>query len=144
MLTKSSATTLVFQSALPALLFAPHETSLILRGGTNVSKSPSIDYTRLILLPFLKTHFGVQSEIEIRKRGLPASGGGELYITVKPLEHKLGCVSLRERGDVTSFHGIMWAAREEHKSVLSLLSLLMIDNGSIYTFDQSRTQKDIP
>ena len=114
-----SATTLVFQSALPVLLFAPHETTVVLRGGTNVQKSPAIDFTKDILLPFLKTHFGIECALEIRKRGFSSHGGGEVMVTISPLEHKLNCISLLDRGEIVSFHGIIWTARQEYQNVLS-------------------------
>ena len=111
------ATTLVFQSALPVLLFAAHETTVVLRGGTNVQKSPAIDYTKYILLPFLKTHFGIECALEIRKRGFSSHGGGEVMGTISPLQHKLKCISLLDRGDIVSFTGIIWTARQEYQNV---------------------------
>ena len=116
------ATTLVFQSALPVLLFAPHETTVVLRGGTNVQKSPAIDYTKYILLPFLKTHFGIECALEIRKRGFSSHGGGEVMVTISPLQHKLKCISLLDRGEIVSFTGIIWAARQEYQNVTPPLS----------------------
>ena len=110
----------MFQSVLPVLLFAPHSTKVVLRGGTDVQKSPPIDYTKYILLPFLKKHFGIESTLEIRKRGFSSHGGGELFLTVDPLEHTLKCINIRERGDITGFTGIIWTARQEYPNVLPL------------------------
>jgi RNA 3'-terminal phosphate cyclase (ATP) len=112
-----SSTTLVFQSALPVLLFAPHETKLVLRGGQNVQKSPAIDYTKHILLPFLKKHFGIECNLDVRKRGFSSHGGGEAFITISPLEYKLKCISLLDRGEITSFTGVIWTARQEYHNV---------------------------
>jgi len=119
---------LVFQSALPVLLFAPHETKVILRGGTDVNKSPVIDYTKHILLPFLKKHFGIECDLDVRKRGFPSYGGGEVFVRISPLEHKLKCISLLERGEITSFTGIIWTARQEYQNVIPphLLSLIKL------------------
>lgn len=112
----------MFQSALPVLLFAPHETKLFLRGGTDVQKSPSIDYIKHILLPFLKNHFGVDCALDIRKRGFSSYGGGEALITISPLTHKLKCISLRERGEITSFTGVIWTARARYENVSHALN----------------------
>jgi RNA 3'-terminal phosphate cyclase (ATP) len=111
------ATTLVFQSALPVLLFAPHETTVVLRGGTNVQKSPAIDYTKYILLPFLNMHFGIECALELRKRGFSSHGGGEVMVTISPLQHKLKCISLLDRGEIVSFTGIISTTRQEYQNV---------------------------
>src|SRR5271154_4427387 len=118
------ATTLVFQSALPVLLFSPHETTLVLRGGTNVQRSPTINHTEYILLPFLRTHFGIECDLEIRKRGFASHGGGEVKVRISPLEHKLKCISLLDRGEIVSFTGIIWTARQEYQNVTPLTSPL--------------------
>jgi len=123
------STTLVFQSALPVLLFAPHETKLLLRGGTDVQKSPAIDYTKHILLPFLNKHFGIDCTLDVRKRGFSSHGGGEAFITISPLKHKIKCISLRERGEISSFRGIIWTARTQCDNVSpSLNNMLIVDH----------------
>jgi RNA 3'-terminal phosphate cyclase (ATP) len=110
----------VFQSVLPVLLFSPHSTKVVLRGGTDFQKSPPVDYTNHILLPFLKKHFGVESTLEIRKRGFSSHGGGELFLTIDPLEDQLKCINIRERGDITGFTGIIWTSRQEYANVAHL------------------------
>ena len=134
----------MFQSALPVLLFAPHDTTLILKGGTDVQKSPSVDYMRYILLPVLKKHFGVESEVEVRTRGLSPHGGGELLITIKALEHKMKCISLIERGNITSFQGIIWTARQECENVVPGVSCLNQGNQSVGTIYHVRTEENTP
>ena len=43
--TKSAgSTSLLLQVALPCLLYAPSETSMVLKGGTNCEMAPQIDY----------------------------------------------------------------------------------------------------
>ncbi len=102
------------------LLFAPHETKLVLRGGTDVQKSPPVDYTKYILLPFLKKHFGIECDLDVRKRGFSSHGGGEVFVTISPMEYKLKCISLLDRGEITSFTGIIWSAKQEYKNVRPL------------------------
>jgi RNA 3'-terminal phosphate cyclase (ATP) len=109
----------VFQSALPVLLFSPHDTKLLLKGGTDVQQSPAVDYTKYILLPFLKKYFGIECSLDIRKRGFSSYGGGELFINITALENKLKCISLLERGEIVSFQGIIWTARQEYDNVSS-------------------------
>jgi len=45
-------------------------------------------------------------------------GGREVFVTISPLEHKLKCISLLERGEIVSFTGIIWTAREEYQNVI--------------------------
>jgi|SRR5208282_5145056 len=116
---KTRSTKLVFQSALPVLLFAKHQTKLTLRGKTDEQKTPPIDYTKFIFLPFLKRHFGVDCTLEVHKRGLSSLDGGEVSITVNPVNGRLKCISLLERGDIVSFTGIIWNAKEDYKMVLA-------------------------
>ena len=126
------------------LLFTPFSTNVLLRGGTDVQKSPPIDYTKHILLPFLKKLFGIECNIEIRKRGFSSYGGGELFVTVDPLEHKLKRINLLERGDITGFTGIIWSARQEYPNVLSFLSNLMTGSKSVGGNRQKGISKNLP
>jgi RNA 3'-terminal phosphate cyclase (ATP) len=106
----------MLQCALPALLYSPTTSQLTMRGATNVSLSPPIDYTKHILLPFLKTHFGIECDLDIKRRGL-SSGHGEVPVTVQPLKQELPCISLRTRGEIISFNGIIWSADKDHTNV---------------------------
>jgi RNA 3'-terminal phosphate cyclase len=98
------------------LLFSPWATKLVLRGGTEVQNSPSIGYAKFILLPFLRTHFNIECDIDIRRRGLN-DGGGEIIVNVTPLQRKLNCISFRERGEIKAFKGIIWSAKQEYENV---------------------------
>lgn len=56
----AGATTLLLQAALPcAMLGRPNETTMVLRGGTNVSFSPPVDFIEYVLLPLLTRFFQV-------------------------------------------------------------------------------------
>jgi len=100
------------------LLFAKHQTKLFLRGITDDEKTPPIDYTKFIFLPFLKKHFGIDCTLEVHKRGVSSIDEGEVSIIVNPVSVKLDCISLLERGDVVAFTGIIWNAKEDYKMVL--------------------------
>ena len=102
---------LVFQSALPVLLFAKHQTKLILRGKTDEETVPPIDYTKFIFLPFLKKHFGIDCQLEVHKRGVSSLGRGEVSITVKPLSRKL---EPRRHGDTENENKIHKLSNVEH------------------------------
>lgn len=72
---------LVLQAWLPVAL----ETggTITLTGGTEVSKSPTIDYFSEVLVPLLRSH-GAKIEVEVLGRGYFPIGGGRVRVTVRP------------------------------------------------------------
>jgi len=67
--------TLVLQTLMPILAFAPGSVRLEITGGTDVNWSPPIDYLRLVTLPILKK-IGYKAELETVRRGHYPRGGG--------------------------------------------------------------------
>ncbi|KAK0197479.1 RNA 3'-terminal phosphate cyclase domain-containing protein [Armillaria mellea] len=104
----AGATTLMLQIALPILLFShqPAPSSLILKGGTNASHAPQIDYTQHVFLPFVRKHFGIDAALEIKRRGYYPKGGGEVHVQVSPVADKIRAFTLVERGGVKAIRGI--------------------------------------
>ena len=105
---------LLIQVALPLLLFS-HSSSpvpasiLTLRGGTNATLAPQVDYTKYIFLPFMHRHFGVDNvSLDIAQRGYFPKGGGKVVLNVTPLcsAQKLQGFSLMDRGKVKRITGI--------------------------------------
>ncbi|KAF9228595.1 RNA 3'-terminal phosphate cyclase [Gyrodon lividus] len=112
----AGSTTLLLQIALPCLLFSPspspsqpsHEpliSILTLRGGTNASLAPQIDYTKIILLPFLSKHFHISPNLIINRRGYFPKGGGCVLCSVPSVPGPLHPVNLTERGEVSAIRG---------------------------------------
>lgn len=103
----AASISLLFQISLPLLLFAHRPsslssstttTSLSLKGGTNASQSPLIDYTSTILLPFLSKHFNIPSlSLNILKRGFYPRGGGHVVFTIPSLSSPLPAITLTSR-----------------------------------------------
>ena len=104
---------LLLQVSLPCLVFSsePAEPStLILRGGTNASFAPQIDYTEHVFLPFLRKHLGLDPQLQVVKRGYYPKGGGQVRVTVPPITRPLPAVTLTERGDVKRVYGKSYVA----------------------------------
>lgn len=116
----AGSTTLLLQVALPCLLFSPpgnwqafnaqtlHEpptSVLALRGGTNASLAPQIDYTQTILFPFLSKHFHLSPSLTVNRRGYYPRGGGSVLCTVPSISGPLPPVILTERGQVNAIRG---------------------------------------
>lgn len=72
---------LVLQAWLPVAL--ERGGTITLTGGTEVSKSPTIDYFSEVLVPLLRTH-GAKVEVEVLGRGYFPIGGGRVRVTVRP------------------------------------------------------------
>jgi len=70
---------LVFQAWLPVAL--RHGASLLVRGGTEVQKSPTIDYIARVFLPVIR-RCGGDVSIEVQQRGYYPAGGGTVKIVV--------------------------------------------------------------
>ncbi|KAG5637856.1 hypothetical protein H0H81_002895 [Sphagnurus paluster] len=110
----AGSTTLLLQTALPLLLFAPAGTprsTLTLLGGTNASQAPQIDYTQHVFLPFLRQQFGLAGELELEivRRGYFPRGGGEVRVAVAPVQ-RLGPLRVMERGRVVHVGGVAHVA----------------------------------
>lgn len=64
---------LLMQNSIPCFLFTKEECNLHLRGGTNASNSPMIDYFQLVFAPMAKK-FGIDINIELKRRGFYPKG----------------------------------------------------------------------
>lgn len=91
--------TLVFQTVLPALLFAERKSTLnIVRGGTHVPMSPPADYIQRVFLPML-TRMGISASFEVRRAGWYPKGGGEAHCEIMPVQ-SLSPIEILERGNM--------------------------------------------
>lgn len=108
----AGSTTLLLQVSLPTLLFSQSEktSELTLRGGTNASMAPQIDYTEHIFLPFLRRHFGLNTQLTVRKRGYYPKGGGEVHLRIPSIQGPLPPIDLTERGEIKSITGKAYVA----------------------------------
>ncbi|CAE8635341.1 unnamed protein product, partial [Polarella glacialis] len=90
--------TLMVQAALFPLLFAGGDCMCDLRGGTDVSFSPPLDFLRRVLLPALRP-MGVSFQVNCERRGFFPKGGGHVQLQVPRISGPLQPVDLSERGD---------------------------------------------
>jgi len=108
---------LFLQTILPLSLFIPGETIIKVIGGTDVPKSPTIDWVRFVFLYYV---YKVPKfiRLEVLKRGFYPAGGGIVQLTVKNnlekqpesleevREYLKGKINLyrKERGEVKRVH----------------------------------------
>lgn len=95
--------TLLAQSILPLLLFARKDSHIILRGGTHVQWSPTIDYYANVFLPVVR-RLGAEAEVKVNKYGWYPKGGGEIELSIRPAS--LNAIEMIDRGKQLSIEGI--------------------------------------
>ncbi len=107
----AGAITLMMQAALPCALLGPHRDSmsLTLRGGTNTKWSPTIDFTRMVLVPTLQC-MGVPKaglRVNVVRRGFYPIGLGEVLVEVNPLHSLLRPICMTTRGSPINIIGVV-------------------------------------
>jgi RNA 3'-terminal phosphate cyclase (ATP) len=79
----AGSVTLVAQTLIPILLNAKKESTVRIRGGTHVLKSPGYDYFENVFVPAIK-EMGAQVKTKITRSGYYPKGGGEIELEIKP------------------------------------------------------------
>jgi len=87
---------LILQSVILAVSISKKRIRLVIRGGTDVAWSPTINYTKIVLKNALE-RFGIRYSVDINKRGYFPKGGGEVEVVVEPCR-RIAPVSLTKRG----------------------------------------------
>lgn len=79
----AGAVTLVAQTVMPIMLFAPEPCTATLRGGTHVPFSPVYEYFVRVLIPFIRK-LGYNVETQLSQYGFYPVGGGEILLRTVP------------------------------------------------------------
>ncbi len=95
---------LVLQAVLPAIASIDGTFEFHITGGTDVSWSPPIDYLRNVLFPVLK-EMGINTEINVLKRGYYPKGGGEVLIRINGQDNLKPIIAI-ERNENVRIKGI--------------------------------------
>lgn len=86
---------LILQVLIPVVSILQKKLILIIKGGTDVLWSPSMDYTRYVLKEAY-SRMGIEFSIKIVNRGYYPKGKGEIKLEVYPAEIKLANFSERK------------------------------------------------
>ena len=98
---------LLCQVSLPCCVLGASPTvTLTLRGGTNATQAPPVDYLLHVFLPTVE-RFGVHCQGKIKRRGFFPKGGGELQLMCTRVDQHLTAVELEEQGRIqhVAVHG---------------------------------------
>ena len=90
---------LILQVLIPVVSISQKKLSLIIKGGTDVLWSPSMDYTQHVLKEAY-SRMGIEFSIEIIKRGYYPKGNGEVKLDVYPSKIKSLILSKRETNNL--------------------------------------------
>lgn len=111
----AGSVSLVFQTLLLPLAFAPGPSQLTIKGGTHVAWSPPYHYLKHVYLPTL-ARMGIEAEISIERWGWYPIGGGEMRARIKglgvrsygltPNPYSVTPIDLTERGELRRLRGI--------------------------------------
>ncbi|EDV45562.1 RNA 3'-terminal phosphate cyclase [Drosophila erecta] len=104
----AASITLIYQMALPVLLFAGHSSRLIVTGGTNVAFAPPVEYMQQVLLPNLK-HFGAGFDLKVQNYGFYPRGRGNCQLDVQPVA-KLNAGQFIDFGRINLISGVAFCA----------------------------------
>ena len=80
----AGSSTLVLQTVVPALLYAPGESVVRVSGGTHNSKAPPAEFLQRAYGRAM-ADMGAQVEFHLERTGFYPAGGGAVRATVKPL-----------------------------------------------------------
>lgn len=97
----AGSATLVFQTILPALISAIHQSEIILEGGTHNPFAPPYDFLAQTFLP-LVNQMGVNVKINLDRYGFYPAGGGKFTASIIPSQ-KLNGFDLSQKGEIVSF-----------------------------------------
>lgn len=124
----AGSVTLIFQTILAPLAFAPAKSSVVIKGGTHVPWSPPADYIEEIFLPALSV-MGVDARFSTLSSGYYPRGGGEVETLISAAAAPLAPLRIRERGKLLKVRIISTVsnlpvsiAERQLKSAASLLS----------------------
>jgi RNA 3'-terminal phosphate cyclase (ATP) len=96
---------MLLMTILPICAFAQDAVNLhVSKGGTDVSHSPTINYTRFVLLPTLQ-RMGLKATLVVQKYGYYPKGNGEATITVEPRK-SLKPLRLESFGKIKAIKGV--------------------------------------
>lgn len=98
---------MLLSTVIPICAFAKEPVYLIVKGGTDVAYSPTINYLRYVFLTWLR-RIGIDISITIQRFGYYPKGNGEVTLSVKP-SPVLRPIRMENFGQIEKIKGISTA-----------------------------------
>jgi RNA 3'-phosphate cyclase len=114
----AGSATLVLQALLFPAFFSKEKVVLEVRGGTDVTWSPSVDFLKNVTLPIIG-QAGFHAGLELSKRGYFPAGGGEIIVNVSPIR-SIKPFNLTQRGRILSVNGMSHAHNALEEGMVAL------------------------
>jgi RNA 3'-terminal phosphate cyclase (ATP) len=90
---------------LPICSYAERAVSVhVIKGGTDVHYSPTVNYLKYVLLPMLE-RMGLKVSLTVKKYGYYPKGMGEVILEVQPCD-RLSPIRVEEFGTIEELHGV--------------------------------------
>ncbi|TBR10465.1 MAG: RNA 3'-phosphate cyclase [Candidatus Nitrosotenuis sp.] len=118
---------LILQVLIPAVAIAKKKLDLSIIGGTDVSWSPTSNYTKYVLREAY-SRIGINFSMEIQKRGYYPKGGGIVDVTVHPIK-KLNSISLTRRNTKDAKLLLMHSGISDIESRVDNVSNALVKSG---------------
>jgi len=113
----AGSTTMMAMTLIPLACFVKRPCTFRLKGGLFQDFAPSAYYMQRVLLPTL-ARMGVRAELRIVRPGYVPRGAGIIEASVKPLQGKIGALSLPfRRGPVRRISGVALCSHLEERRV---------------------------
>lgn len=106
----AGSVTLIIQAIAPIAAFLPSGLEVRIIGGTDVPKSPTIDYMRNVFTHFMGL-MGYTVEIEVKRRGHYPRGGGMVVFRVPNPPKSLEPIEIVDQGRLKEVRGISHAVK---------------------------------
>jgi len=101
----AGSTSLLFQTALPALLMADQESIVSFSGGTHNDLAPSFDFIKHSFIPALKT-INLDIKAELESYGFMPNGGGKWTANIKPI-NGITALDMTKIGNIQSRQAVV-------------------------------------
>ena len=121
---------LILQVLIPVVAISQKKLNLIIKGGTDVLWSPTIDYTQYVLREAY-SRMGIKFSLKITKRGYYSRGGGKICLQVYPSNLKSISFTKRKTDNVKLICTFSKISEEKIKNQIEEIKRKLTDNNFV-------------
>jgi len=121
---------LILQVLIPVVAISQKKLNLIIKGGTDVLWSPTIDYTQHVLREAY-SRMGIKFSLKLTKRGYYSKGGGEICLQVYPSHLKSISFTKRTTNNVKLICTFSKISEEKIKNQIEVIKRKLTDKNFV-------------